>query len=100
NNLAYHLVQSYRTPRGPSAGEDDFTAKMKLLQQNGLDLASAQTDGNTLYHLAIVKNDIDLLKKLNLVKIDVNAVNGEGMTALHKAAMLSKDDALLKYLVS
>ena len=34
------------------------------------------------------------------MKIDINTKNSEGLTALHKAAMVSKDDAILKYLVS
>jgi len=31
---------------------------------------------------------------------DVNAKNAEGLTALHKAAMMSKDDSILQYLIS
>ena len=30
----------------------------------------------------------------------MNAKNKDGLTALHKAAMISKDDAILKYLIS
>lgn len=82
-------------PRG-----DEFGAKLALLQQKGLDVKAPQQNGNTLYHLAVAKNDMGLMKKLEPLNIDVNARNKEGITALHKAAMISKDDALMKYLLS
>lgn len=97
NNLGYHLVEAYRAPRGGAA--DDFTEKLTLLKGKGLNLAAPQKDGSTLYHTAVAKNDVNLLKKMACLSIDVNAKNSEGLTALHKAAMLSKDDAVLKYLV-
>ncbi|OXA82132.1 Ankyrin repeat [Flavobacterium aquidurense] len=98
NNLGVYLIQSYRPEA--SKGQDPFEAKVKLLQDKGLNLAAAQKDGNTLYHLAVLKNDLTLLKKLASLNIDVNAKNKDGMTALHKAAMISKNDEILKYLIS
>ena len=106
NNLGFYLIQSYRPQmnRGPEAAnapkQDPFGAKIKLLQDKGLNLASPQKDGNTLYHYAVAKNDLTLLKKIAELNIDVNAKNKDGLTALHKAAMISKDDAILKYLLS
>ena len=97
NNLGVYLIQSYRPE---SKGQDPFEAKVKLLQDKGLNLAAAQKDGNTLYHLAVVKSDLILLKKLAPLNIDVNAKNKDSMTALHKAAMISKNDEILKYLIS
>ncbi len=129
DNVAAYLIQGYR-PAGPGgmaggpgmggpggAGQagaggprpeggmnaprtDDFSAKLALLQQKGLDVKAPQQNGNTLYHLAVAKNDMELLKKLEPLHIDVNARNKEGITALHKAAMISKDDAMMKYLLS
>ncbi len=99
NNLGVYLVQSYR-PAGKDNAADPFNAKAKLLQDKGLNLAAAQKDGNTLYHLAITKNDVSLLKKITDLKVDVNAKNKDGLTALHRAAMTSKDDSILKYLIS
>ncbi|RKR04802.1 ankyrin repeat protein [Flavobacterium sp. 90] len=96
NNLGVYLVQSFR----PGAKQESFDAKVKLLQEKGLDLAAAQKDGSTLYHFAVAKNELSLIKKLADLKIDVNAKNKDGMTALHKAAMIAKDDAILKYLLS
>lgn len=101
NNLGVYLVQSYRPAgREANAAKDPFEAKIKLLQDKGLNLAAAQKDGSTLYHFAIAKNDLALLKKLASLNIDVNAKNKDGLTALHKAAMVAKDDSILKYLVS
>ena len=99
NNLGVYLVQSYK-PAGKETVADPFDAKAKLLLDKGLNLAAAQKDGNTLYHLAITKNDITLLKKITDLKVDVNAKNKDGLTPLHRAAMTSKDDSILKYLIS
>lgn len=98
NNLGVYLIQSYRPEA--SKGQDPFEAKIKLLQDKGLNLAAAQKDGSTLYHLATAKNDLTLVQKLASLNIDVNAKNKDGFTALHKAAMISKDDSILKYLLS
>ncbi|MFV5700094.1 ankyrin repeat domain-containing protein [Flavobacterium sp. ZT3R17] len=108
NNLAFYLIQSYKPQMGMGRGpeganapkQDPFAAKIKLLQDKGLNLATPQKDGSTLYHLAIIKNDLALLKKIADLNIDINAKNKDGLTALHKAAMISKDDTILKYLVS
>ena len=110
NNLAYYLVQSYNSqpaergpvngPRGDAPGGDPFGAKMKVLEDNGYNLTTPQKDGNTLYHLAVVKNDLSLLKRLEKLNVDINSKNKEGITPLHKAAMVAKDDAILKYLLS
>lgn len=101
DNLAAYLIQSYRPAgNGPTAAQDEFGAKLKLLQNKGLDLAKPQADGNTLYHLAVAKNDVALMQRLQNLGIDINAKNKEGLTVLHKAAMISKNDAMLKYLVS
>ena len=116
DNLAAYLIQGYR-PGGPGQGgpgqagpggarpegdprTDDFGAKLALLQQKGLDVKAPQKNGNTLYHLAVAKNDMGLMKKLEPLQIDINARDKEGLTALHKAAMVSKDDAMMKYLLS
>jgi ankyrin repeat protein len=109
NNLGFYLIDSYRPQMmgmaRPAEGangqkQDPFGAKIKLLQDKGLNLATPQKDGNTLYHLAIAKNDLALLKKIADLNIDINTKNKDGLTVLHKAAMISKDDTILKYLVS
>ncbi|MCX2575869.1 ankyrin repeat domain-containing protein [Pedobacter sandarakinus] len=95
NNLAYYLFQSY-SPRTI----EDFDAKLKMLTDNGLNVSEVQPNGNTLYHLAVAKNDIALAKLLATYKIDVNLKNKEGYTPLHKAAMTAKDTDLMKYLLT
>lgn len=96
DNLAVYLLNSY----SPARGTEDFEAKLAILQNAGLDISAPQKNGNTLYHVAIAKNDLDILKRLESMKIDVNAKNKEGLTVLHKAAMTAKNDSILKYLLS
>ncbi len=104
NNLAFYAVESYRAAGGRGAAmgpkPEDFDTKLNALKQAGLDITAAQKDGNTLYHLAVAKNDLSLVKRVQPLGIDINAKNKEGITALHKAALIAKDDVMLKYLVS
>ncbi|WP_103071784.1 ankyrin repeat domain-containing protein [Aquimarina sediminis] len=97
NHLGYYLIESYKPGK-----VDLFKAKKEVLTQNGLDLSLSQKDGNTIYHLAVDKNDLDLLKTIHSYgyDIDINAKNLEGITALHKAAMTAKNDKILSYLLS
>ena len=97
-NLAYYLVQSYRALR-PNQ-KDEFSDKIQILKNAGLDFKSTQGSGSTLLHVAVLKNDVKLLSSLDEFNIDINAKDDEGMTVLHKAALLSKDDVVLKYLIS
>ena len=95
DNLAFYLVQSYNAQRAT-----EFEGKLKVLQEKGFKVSEPANNGNTMYHLAAAKNDMSLVKLLEPLKIDVNAKNKEGLTALHRAAMVSKDDAMMKYLLS
>lgn len=96
DNLTAYLIDSYN-PRQ----EQDFQAKLEVLTTAGLDIGKPQGNGNTVYHLAVAKNDIGLLKIFSGARgVDINAKNKEGFTALHKAAMISKDDTILKFLIS
>lgn len=95
NNLAFHLIQSFN-----GKGKAFFDKKIAALQKGGLSIAEKQKDGRTLLHLAVDKNDLELVKKVSDFKIDVNAKDANGNTALHYAAMKSKNDKILKFLIS
>lgn len=98
NNLAYYLVQSYQPLR--DGQKNDFTEKLTIIKNAGVNFAAPQQDGNSIYHIAVAKNDVNLLKQLDGLNINIDTKNNEGVTALHKAALVAKDDAVLKYLVS
>jgi ankyrin repeat protein len=109
NNVAYYLIENYRAtlaPRGPGApavaqpATDDFDAKLAILTEKGLDVTAPQKNGNTFYHLAVAKNNLALVKRLQPLNIDVNLKNKKGFTALHKAALIAKDDVMMQYLLS
>jgi len=98
-NLAYALVQSYKKPR-PGQNSDEFVQKLQILKNKGVDFSTKQADGSSLYHTAVVKNDVNLLKLLEGLNIDINATDKQGLTPLHKAAMIGQDDVILKYLLA
>lgn len=98
-NLAYALVQSYKAPR-PGQKSDEFIQKLQLLKAQGVDFAALQPDGSSLYHTAVVKNGLNLLKMLEGLNIDINAKDKQGLTPLHKAAMMGQNDVILKYLLT
>lgn len=96
NNLNYYLIEAFN-PRQPK----DFAHKLQFLQPKGLDISKKQNDGSTLLHLAVNKQNLDLIKQVvNLKVADINTINNDGNTALHLAAMSSKDNTILKYLLS
>lgn len=92
--LTYFLVPSYT--QSPAY----FEEKLKLLQEKGFDITTPQGNGFSLYHMVLVRNGIALLKRIESYKVDVNAKDKEGLTPLHKAAMIAKDDTILKYLIT
>ncbi len=95
NNLMYYLLQSYS-----SKNSETFKQKMKLLKikKNNLDIT--QKDGNTLYHLAVSKNNISLIKEIASFNQNINAKNKNGYTALQKAVMSAKNTEIIKYLIT
>jgi ankyrin repeat protein len=95
NTSAFFLADSFSKKNAAA-----FDAKLALLKSKGLKFNTVQGDGNTLYHVAAKKNDLELLKKVSDFNIDINAKNDEGVTALHLAAMKAENDKLLKFLLA
>jgi ankyrin repeat protein len=94
NTLAYYLLNTYKA-KNPAA----FEQKLSLLQDMGLAMTAPQHGNNTVYHLAVAENNLELLQRLGEFKLDINAKNSDGNTALHLAAMKAIDDSILKYLI-
>jgi ankyrin repeat protein len=95
DNLAVYLIQSYNPQKA-----EEFEAKLKILTDKGFAFDKVQANGNSLYHLAIAKNNLALIKRLETLKVDVNLKNKEGYTALHKAAMTAKSTDIMQYLIA
>lgn len=93
-NLAYYWFNSFRP------NTNDFEEKLEVLKIAGIDITAPQKDGSSLFHIAVEKQNIDLIQKAAELGADINAQDEEGNTALHKAALLAKDDAILKALVN
>lgn len=94
DNLITHLLQSY-TPRNAEA----FDAKLKLLTDKGLSAAAMPQNGSSWYHIAVAKNDLNLINRAKSLPIDINQKNKEGYTALHKAALIARNTEILKQLI-
>ena len=97
NNLAYYWLNSVK-PQGPQANSNDNDQKQILLAK--VDFKATQSKGATLLHLAVDKGNEALVKKVIDLGVDVNAQDEDGNTALHKAALVAKNDTILKTLIA
>ncbi|GAA3593864.1 ankyrin repeat domain-containing protein [Flavivirga amylovorans] len=95
NNLTYYLFKSFDLKN-----IDTFNKKLALLIKHNLDLKETQGNGDTLFHLALETGNLDLLKRVNTMGININTKNNDGISPLQEAVMKAKDDTVLKYLLS
>lgn len=98
NTMAYFLIQSFKPVR--PGQKDEFADRLALLQKAGVDLGQAQKDGNTILHLAVAKNSLKLMEQLADIKVDINAKNADGLTALHRAALTAQDATIIQHLIA
>ncbi|WP_413532806.1 ankyrin repeat domain-containing protein [Empedobacter brevis] len=94
NNLAYYWFNSFRP------NDNAFAEKQALLTNAKVDFKARQSKGATLLHIAVDKGNLNLVKKAIELGVNINAIDEDGNTALHKAALIAKDDAILKTLVA
>jgi ankyrin repeat protein len=77
-----------------TAGDLNFFVKM------GADLKLLDKEGNSLLQKAVSRNNLDLVKLLEVDSFDLEHKNSDGNTTLLIAAMKSKDLDILEYLVA
>jgi len=93
NSLPYYLLNSFNN-------KDQFEAKLKILKGNSISLRDTQQNGNTLLHEAILMGNKNLVERVLPFRININAKNDEGNTALHLAAMKAKNEDILRLLIT
>lgn len=94
NTLVTPLIASYS-----SSGMEVFKKKLKQLKRARLDINTMQEGGDYGLHLAVVHDDLKLIKLLPNHLGVLNAKNREGYTPLHIAAMQNSHPEILAYLV-
>src|SRR5690606_142918 len=93
NSLVYYLLDTRGLPR-------DFENKVAALKEKGLDFTSVQQENKNIWHLAVQKNNLALLKTVQGLGADINSKDSQGNTPLHYAALQTDNVDLLKYLLS
>jgi len=93
NNVAAYLFNGRNKIR-------DFDAKVAILIKKGFDFKKLQADNRSIWHLAVSKNNIGLLKKISAFGADINTKDKDGNTPLHYAAMKAENAAILKFLIA
>ncbi|HJD86666.1 MAG TPA: ankyrin repeat domain-containing protein, partial [Empedobacter falsenii] len=93
NNLASYWFNSFKP------NDETFAQKQEILAKAKIDFKATQQKGSTLLHLAVDKGDNALVKKAIELGVNINAQDEDGNTALHKAALIAKDDQILKTLI-
>ena len=93
HDLGGYMVTKYRR------NIQQLKQKMALLIKKGYNPKYIQPDGSTLLHLAAKKDKPELISYLLTLGIGINQKDNNGYTALHKAAMTTKNLKTLKLLI-
>lgn len=93
-SLVAPLVHGYREQEASL-----FADKLALLTTRGVDVSAPLVDGTTLYHHAVAHQSLRMLELVSRSGANINAISHEGMTALHHAALIARDDKMLRALV-
>jgi ankyrin repeat protein len=59
---------------------------MKLLHERGINIYAQNQNGTNALHIAVKKNNLDVLRELVLIKYDLNTPKKNGLTAASIAA--------------
>ncbi|WP_430409033.1 ankyrin repeat domain-containing protein [Kordia sp.] len=94
-NLGYYLLKNFNPKK-----QANFNQKLALLKSKDFNFLKPQSNGNTLFHLAVNTENLELITYVHSLNIDINQKNIEGISPLHIAAMKAKNTKILKYLIS
>lgn len=93
-NAYFYLIERYN-----KKNKTMFTEKLALLQPLGINKSATNTNGETLLHAAVTKNDIDLIQSVLDMGIDINQADENGLTPLHKAVQIAKNIEVVQFLI-
>ena len=94
NNLIFQLIENFE------ANESlEFENKLNILLEVGVETKDLNSKGETIFHLAIEKNNTSLLEKFINIGLDINKADKNGMTPLHCAAMKAKNLEIVEFLI-
>ena len=82
-----------------SKKEKDFESILNLLTSQKVQPTVNSENGNTLFHILVNENHLELFEKAENLGVNIDQKNNEGLTPLHLAAMKSSDIATIKELV-
>ena len=88
------LIASYRKGK-----EKELEARLASIYADNFNPSAVQAEGNTLLHYAVQRDDLGLVKIVLNWEMEINAVNDDGNTALHLAAMKTSNPEMLQYLI-
>ena len=93
NGLLYYAIKYSQKSK-----MNVFNEKFDYLINKGLNPKTHNNKGENLYHVAIEKNNMEIIKKIGDYNININTVNKDGMTALHIAAMKANNSDIMRLL--